>query len=245
MILYYLTIALQVFCCYHVYKNRNEFYWYAIIFFLPAIGSLIYLFMKVLSSQDAQIIGEEITTAIHPTKKVNDLIEKVKFSDTFANRLALADAYFEKQEYQNALENYQTILDGAHKNDIYVQEQLVITNYHLGHFDEVIEQSKSLKANSEFRASKILFFLGLSYKALGKLNNAEKNLRALDVRYSNYQERLVLAQFLVEREKHEEAKVLVEELLKEFNYMSKPNLKIHRTTIAEVKKLSDSIRLNS
>jgi hypothetical protein len=209
------------------------------------IGSLIYLFMKVFNSRDAQIIGEEITTAINPAKRIKDLTEKVKFSDTFANRLALADAYFQKHEYQNALENYQTILGGPHKNDVYVQEQLVITNYHLGHFDKVIEQAKSLKANSEYRASKIIFFLGLSYKALGKLNNAEKNLRILDVRYSNYQERLVLAQFFVEREKQEEAKELVEELLTEFNYMSKPNKKTYRTTIAEVKKLSDSIRLNN
>ncbi|WP_438968589.1 hypothetical protein [Nonlabens sp.] len=245
MILYYLTIAVQIFCFYHIYKNRNEYYWYAIIFFLPAIGSLIYLFMKVFNSQDAQMIGEEITTTIQPAKRIKDLIEKVKFSDTFANRLALADAYFDKQEYQNAVENYQIILDGAHKNDVYVQEQLVIANYHLGHFDKVIELAKSLRANSEFRASKIIFFLGLSYKALGKLNNAEKHLRALDVRYSNYQERLVLAQFLVDRGKQEEAKELVEELLTEFNYMSNPNKKTYKTTIAEVKKLSDSIRLNN
>jgi hypothetical protein len=85
----------------------------------------------------------------------------------------------------------------------------------------------------------------LSYKALGKLNNAEKNLRALDVRYSNYQERLVLAQFLLEREKLAEAKELVSELLSEFNYMSKPNIKLHRTTFTEVKKLSDTIILNN
>lgn len=244
MIYYYLTIALQVYCCYDAYKNRREIYWYAIVLLLPVIGSLIYLIMNVFINKEAQGISNEITTAINPSKRIKELTDKVEFSDTFANRVALADAYFKREEYQSALVNYQTVLDGPHKNDVYVQEQLVMTNYFLNNYEKVVAVAKSLKANSEFRASKILFYLGLSYKALGKFNNAEKNLRALDVRYSNYQERLVLAQFLLEREKPKEAKELVEELLSEFNYMSSPNKKLHKTTFAEVKKLSDSMILN-
>ncbi|WP_298955102.1 hypothetical protein [uncultured Nonlabens sp.] len=54
----------------------------------------------MLKNNDAQVITEEITTVINSIKKINDLINKVKFSDTFANRLALADDYFKKQEYQ-------------------------------------------------------------------------------------------------------------------------------------------------
>lgn len=242
--IYYLTIALQLYCCYDAYKNKREIYWYAIILFLPVIGSLIYLFMNVFINKDAQGISNEITTTINPSKRIKALTEKVEFSDTFANRVALADAYFKREEYQEALLNYQTVLDGPHKNDVYVQEQLVMTNYYLKNYEKVVAVAKSLKANSEFRASKILFYLGLSYKALGKFNNAEKNLRALDLRYSNYQERLVLAQFLLEREKPKEAKELVEELLSEFNYMSSSNVKLHKTTFAEVKKLSDTIILN-
>ncbi|MFT4839371.1 MAG: hypothetical protein ACI9V9_001287 [Oleispira sp.] len=242
--IYYLTIALQLYCCYDAYKNKREIYWYAIILFLPVIGSLIYLFMNVFINKDAQGISNEITTTINPSKRIKALTEKVEFSDTFANRVALADAYFKREEYQEALLNYQTVLDGPHKNDVYVQEQLVMTNYYLKNYEKVVAVAKSLKGNSEFRVSKILFYLGLSYKALGKFNNAEKNLRALDLRYSNYQERLVLAQFLLEREKPKEAKELVEELLSEFNYMSSSNVKLHKTTFAEVKKLSDTIILN-
>jgi hypothetical protein len=244
MIYYYLTVALQVYCCYDAYTNKREIYWYAIILFLPVIGSFIYLFMNVFNNKDTQGINNEISTAINPSKRIKELTEKVEFSDTFANRVTLADAYFKREEYQNALLNYQTVLDGPHKNDVYVQEQLIMTNYYLNNYEKVVAVAQSLKANSEFRASKILFYLGLSYKALGKFNNAEKNLRALDVRYSNYQERLVLAQFLLEREKPKEAKELVEELLTEFNYMSSPNMKLHKTTFAEVKKLSDAIILN-
>ncbi|PZX44464.1 hypothetical protein LX97_01482 [Nonlabens dokdonensis] len=243
MLFYYLTIALQIYCFYHAYQNRSELYWYAIIFFLPVIGCLIYVFLKIINKKDSNVIGEEITTAINPGKRIKDLIEKVEFADTFSNRLALADAYLQRKEYENALENYEVLLDGAHKNDTYLQEQLVITNYHLKNYESVIELAKPLKANSENRALKVIFYLGLSYKALDKFNNAEKNLRALDIRYSNYPERLVLAQFLLEREKVDDAKELVSELLSEHNYMSKPNKRIYRDTFMKVKKLSDTLQL--
>ena len=241
MIFYYLTIAVQIFCCYHAYKNRSEIYWYAIIFLLPVIGCLIYLVLNVLKKNDAQVITEEITTVINPAKKINDLINKVKFSDTFANRVALADAYFIKQEYQKALDNYEVVLGGAHKNDAYVQEQMVMTHYHLKNYEKVIDVARSLKPNSELRASKVHFFLGLSYKELGKLNNAEKQLRSLDVRYSHYPERLVLAQFLIDRDKSDAAIELIEELLIEYSHMSKPNVKLHRSTFAEVKRLQGTL----
>lgn len=242
---YYLFIALQIFCFYHAYKNNKEGYWYAIIFFIPLIGCVIYLFLNVFNQKNTQVIGNEINTVINPSKRITDLINQINFSDTFANRIALADAYFERKEYQNALENYKITLDGAHKNDIYVQEQLVITHFHLENYEKVISLTKSLKETSNISGTKIQFYLGLSYKALGKLNNAEKNLRALDLRYSNYQERLILAQFLIEREKKEEAQELIEELLTEFNHMGKPNKRINRVTFVEIKKLKESLHKNT
>jgi hypothetical protein len=245
MIFYYLIIALQLFCFYHAYNNRSEIYWYAIIFFLPLIGCLIYVFLKILNPNNVKIIGEEVSTAISPSKQIIDLTEKVEFSDTYTNRVALADAYFKKEDFQKALDNYQIVLNGTHKNDVYAQEQLIMTNYYLGNHDEVVSMATSLTANSDFRASKILFYMGLSYKNLGKFKAAEKSLRALDIRYSNYEERLVLAQFLIEREKTKEAKELIEELLIEFNYMSGPNKKLHKTTFTEVKKISDSLHLKT
>lgn len=245
MIYYYLIIALQVFCFYHAYKNKSEIYWYAIIFFLPLVGCLIYVFLKILNPKEIKVIGEEVSTVISPTKQIQDLTQKVAFSDTYTSRVALADAYFKKGDFQKALDNYQIVLNGTHKNDVYAQEQLVMTNYHLDNHDEVVSIATSLTANSDFRASKILFYLGLSYKKLGNYKAAEKNLKALDIRYSNYEERLVLAHFLIEQEKPKEAKELIEELLIEFNYMSSPNKKLHKTTFTEVKKISDSLHLKA
>jgi len=241
MIYYYLPILLQIFCFYHAYSNRKEYYWYAIILLIPVLGGIIYLFLNVFKKKDAQIIGEEINSVINPSKKIRDLTNKVEFADTFQNKVNLADAYFNKNEYKNAIEHYEKALDGTHKNDLYVQEQLVRSYFQLGNHQKVIDVAKSLKSNSVFTGSKTQFFLGLSYKELGKFNNAEKNLRALDLRYSNYTERHVLAQFLLERKKNDDAKELLEELLIEYNHMSKPNRKQNRLTFIEIKKSHNSL----
>jgi len=238
---YSIPLLLQLYCFYHAYSNKKEFYWYAVIFFIPILGGIIYLFLNVFNKNDAQIIGEEINTVINPSKKMRDLTNKVEFADTFQNRVALADAHFNKAEYQNAVLHYEKVLEGAHKNDIYVQEQLVNTHYLLGNYEKVVKIAKPLKSNSTSSASKTKYFLGLSYKELGKFNNAEKNLRALDLRYSNYTERHVLAQFLLERKKNDDAKELLEELLIEYNHMSKPNRKQNRLTFIEIKKSHNSL----
>ena len=60
--LYYLIIGLQIYCAYHAYKNRNNMYWYFIIFFVPVIGCIIYLLTQVINKRDVTNSIEEITT---------------------------------------------------------------------------------------------------------------------------------------------------------------------------------------
>jgi hypothetical protein len=86
---YYLIIALQAFCIYHLYKNKNEYYWIFIIIFLPVLGSLIYLIVNVYNKRDAEKIQEGLATIINPTKRITDLERKLGFSDTFQNKINL------------------------------------------------------------------------------------------------------------------------------------------------------------
>ena len=58
---YYLIIALQVYCLYHLYNNRNAYYWWFIILFLGPIGCVIYLITQVYNKRDAEKITSEIT----------------------------------------------------------------------------------------------------------------------------------------------------------------------------------------
>lgn len=242
--IYYLTIALQGFCIYHVLKNKTSYYWIFLILFVPVFGSLIYLFTQVYSRHDAEKITDEITHIVNPTKKIKDLEKQLQFSETYQNRVNLADALLVNKDYNNAIPYYLDAIEGNPNNDFYVMKQLIEAYYNIEDFERVVFYAKKIKGHQEFKKSKSQFLYGLALEKLGEFEAAENNLKAIDIRYSFYNERLVLAQFLLNRKKEAEAKDILEEIQTESHYMTKPNKKIFRATIQDVDKLLTSLSTN-
>ncbi len=238
---YYLIIALQVFCVYHLYKNKNDYYWVFLIIFLPLIGGAIYLITQVYNKRDVDKIQEEISTIINPTKKVRDLEKALVFSETFQNKVNLADAYFEIKDYNKAILHYEDAISKDFSNDKYVINQLIKSHYSLNNFSKVVSYSEKIKETIEFKGSRAQFFYGLSLDKLGQVEAAEKHLKAIDQRYSNYEERLVLAQYLINQNKTLEAKELLNEVYTESNHMTKPNKRKYRSTIRQVEQLLNDL----
>ncbi|SDR72429.1 hypothetical protein SAMN05216503_0621 [Polaribacter sp. KT25b] len=235
MLVYYLTIGLQVFCMYHAYKNRSNYYWYLIIFLLPLIGCLIYLFTQVINKRDISTITEEITTIINPTKKIKDLKKELEFSNTFQNKVNLANAYHESKDYLNAILYYEKALEGNFKDDPYTTNKLLHCYFKTANFDKVIAYANKIDINKEFKDS--LYFYGLALEKTGRLDEAEIQLKKVDKRYSNYPERLELSKFLIRRNKKEEAKEILSDITSEITAMNSKNRKKYNSILSEVQKL--------
>ncbi|PKQ43633.1 hypothetical protein [Confluentibacter flavum] len=238
---YYLIIALQAYCIYHLFKNRNPYYWVFVILFLPLIGCVIYLITQVYNKRDANKIQENIVSIINPAKKIKDLEKKLQFSETYQNRVNLADAYLENKDYKNAIPHYLDALNDNLQNDLYASKQLIECYFYVEDFNEVILYAEKIKDSSEFLKSKSQFFYGLALEKLGQLDEAETNLKQIDIRYSFYDERFILAKFLLNRNKTEEAKTILDDIYMESQNMTKQNQRIYRTTIVEVEKLKNSL----
>lgn len=238
---YYLIIALQVYCVYHAYKNRNAYYWFFLIFFLPGIGCAIYLITQVYNKRDAEKIQDEIVSIINPTKKVKDLEKQLQFSETYQNRVNLADAYLEIKDYNKAINHYLKALDDDFENDLYVIKQLTEAYFKAENYDKVIVYAEKIKSKSEFKKSRSQFLYGLALEKVGQFEEAEVHLKAIDIRYSFYNERLVFAKFLINRNKINEAKLVLNEIFNESKHMTKPNRKLFRNTVYEVEKLLKEI----
>lgn len=234
---YYLVIALQVFCIYHLYKNRRPYYWIFVIVFLSGIGCIIYLITQVYNKRDAEKITDEITHIINPTKKIKDLEKQLQFSETYQNRVNLADAHLQNKDYNNAILHYLEAIEGNLQNDFYVIKQLIEAYFYTEDFENVVRYAEKIKDHSEFKKSRFQFLYGLALEKLGDFEAAETNLRAIDIRYSFYDERLILAKFLISRNKQTEAKDILQELHTESQHMTKPNKKLYRATILEAEKL--------
>ncbi len=234
---FYLIIALQAFCLYHLYKNRNPYYWAFLIFFIPVIGCIIYLITQVYNKRDAEKITNEITHIINPTKKVRDLEKQLQFSESYQNRVNLADAYLEIKDYNSAIPHYLEALGDSSQSDFYVIKQLTEAYFNIEDCEHVISYVERIKNHSEFKKSRTQFLYGLALERIGELEEAEENLKQIDIRYSFYDERLIYAKFLLSRDKKDEAKEVLEDVYDESQHMTKPNKRIYRVTILEVEKL--------
>ncbi|WP_417876641.1 hypothetical protein [Winogradskyella sediminis] len=235
--MYYLLIVVQVYCLYHAYKNSKPYYWYFLIFFIPAIGSLIYIITQIYNKRDAEKIQEGITTVLNPTKQIKDLEKRLQFVDTYANRMTLADAYFKFKDFSNAILNYKQTLDDTVQDDYYARQKLVQCYFQINDYESVIEQAEYIKESSEFKGSIPQFCYGLALNRKGRTDEAEIQLKQIDRPYSNYAERLELAKFYLENDRNREGKALLEEISTESKRLTKPNRKLYGSTIAEVQRL--------
>lgn len=238
---YYIILALQAYCIYHVFKNRMPYYWAILILLLPPIGAIIYIITQVYNKRDAEKITSEITHIINPTKKIKDLEKRLEFSDTYQNRVNLADAHLENKDYQNAINHYKEALDGNFQNDFYVIKNMIEAYHSLEDYKSVVQNGEQIKVHPEFAKSRTQFLYGLALVKEGKLVEAEENLSAIDIRFSFYDERLIYAKFLLDIHKKEEAKEILEALLSEGQHMTKPNKKRYGATINEAQKILNAL----
>src|SRR5690606_6085484 len=164
---------------------------------------------QVYNKRDAEKLQDNLVNIIHPTKRIKDLEKKLRFSETYQNRVNLADAYLENKDYKNAIPHYLDALHDNLQNDLYATKQLVECYFNVEDYNNVILYAENIKDSQEFIKSKSQFFYGLALEKLERLDEAEINLKQIDIRYSFYEERFVLAKFLLHRNKTEEAKTIL------------------------------------
>lgn len=244
---FYLIIAFQGFCIYHLFKNRNSYYWIIAIIFLPLIGCVTYLVTQVINKRDTEKVQGNLTTIIESSKKtassskVKNLERKLEFADTYLNRVNLADGYLAANNHTSAIEHYHIALEDKTQNDFYVKAHLIKSYYSIKDYDQVIALSDGLGSHKDYEKSEIPFLYGMALAEKDRTDEAEEQLKIIDWPYSNYNERVAFAKFLLRIDKTSDAKELLEELHLEMQNMTTMNQRIYKTTILEVEKLKDSL----
>jgi len=234
---YYLIIALQGYCIYHALKSKNDYYWIFIILFIPVIGSIIYLFTQAFNKRDLENVQSEIVAIINPTKKVLDLKKQLDFSETFQNKVSLADAFLEIKDYQNAITYYEDAIDSLFSGDVYVISNLIKAHFFNENYESVLKYIQVLKDKKATIKPENLLHYGLALDNLGKTELAENEFEKINISFSNYHERLILAKHLINKNKKDEAKEILQKVYEESTRFSRDIAKINRHTINNVKSL--------
>lgn len=237
---HYITIAMQVLCGIHCLK-RGKTGWLWIIIFLPVVGSLIYFFMEILPSRRISKPNIDVSAFVNPGGKIKKLEENLRFTDTFNNRMLLADAYLTSGQTDKAVELYESSLTGAFSENEHALAQLVIAYYQLERYSDAIKAAGKIYRLPQFIRSQAHLFYALSLEHIGEIDKADAEFKAMVGRFSYYEQRYQYGMFLVRSGRDEDAAKIFTVMLEEEQQLSPMERKSARPWCAKARAELKSI----
>lgn len=157
--------------------------------FLPLIGCLAYIFTEVIKRQQVSAIQSTAASIVNPGGRIKALEKNFKFSDTFTNRIALADAYLENGMNEKAIDLYEPARKGVFVDNEHLIRQLMHAYYAVGRFEDVTLLGPKIASAISFAKSHTNLLYALALEKTGKFNLVENQYKAMNHRYSNYEAR--------------------------------------------------------
>ena len=237
---YYIPVALQAVCVFHAYNRGTWQKWIWIIIFLPVIGSLIYIYAEIIANRRISKPNVDVNAIFNPGIKIKRLEDQLRFSDTFANKIALADAYLAAGQTQNAIELYTQSLTGAFAENEHVHQQLMVAYAATGNYQKVLDIGKKLYTLPQFARSQWHVLYALALESTGNIQQAEEEFKKMKGRYSYFAQRYQYGLFLGRTGRHAEANTIFQDMLNEQPHLTaverKANAKWFASARGQLKK---------
>jgi hypothetical protein len=232
----YIIIGLAIFCGVHSYRRGTLSRWILWLIFLPVIGSLYYLFSEVLNKKSSFVKPVNYgPKTVASGASIRKLEEELRFTDTFANRIKLADAYLASGQTEKAIELYTASLTGAFSENEHVMQQLIVAYYEQQEYAQIIPLAKKLYKLPQFARSKSHLLYALALENLGQTEQAENEFKTMKGRYSNFEQRYQYGLFLVRAGRDDEAWQLFTDMLNEEQHLSPIERKTNRIWFSKTK----------
>jgi len=233
---YYLIVILQAFCAFHSYRNGTLNRWIFIIVFLPVIGSIIYLYSEILANSRIRKPNIDMGAMFNPGSKITKLENELRFTDTFTNRVKLADAYLDAGQIDKAIELYNASLTGAFAENEHVLAQLVVAYFEKERYDDVIRTAKKIYKLPQFARSRAHILYARALENSGNTEQAEAEFKLMKGRYSYFGPRYEYGLFLIRADRLSDAKQIFEEMLNEEQHLGSMEKRTNRIWFAKAKE---------
>jgi hypothetical protein len=233
---YYVTIALQVICVLHCLKKGNQNKWIWIIVFLPAIGSLIYFFSEIVTGRQINQVSSGLGSVLNPSGSVRKLEEQLRFTDTFHNRIALADAYLANGRTEDAIALYEQSLTGVFTENEHVLKQLIIAYSNVKRYKDIIPMAQKIYRSPQFARSRAHMLYAIALEHTGNSQAAEKEFQSMNGRFSNFEPRYQFGLFLLRARRDEEAKQVFNDMLNEAGHLSSRERRYNQAWLSQAKE---------
>ncbi len=218
---YYLIIVFQAVCVIHALRNGLLQKWIWLIVFLPLIGSIAYFFTEIIQKRHVNKVQNNVGQLINPGGRIRDLEKKFRFSDTFTNRIVLADAYLNKQLFEEAIELYESGLTGVFEDNEHVVIQLMKAYFSVGRYEDVVKLAEKIKNNAHFSSTTGSLVYAQALEKIGNIEAAEKQFSAMNHRFSNYEARYLFGEFLKRNNRMEQAQKQFQQIVDEAEQMNR------------------------
>lgn len=234
--IYYITIGLQAICVIHCLRRGNQNKWIWVIVFLPVIGSLIYIFSEIVTGRQIQQVSSGVGSMINPRGSVRKLEEQLRFSDTFQNRIALADAYLATGRTEDAIDLYEESLTGLFTENEHVAKQMIIAYARVKRYKDIIPLAQRIYRSPQFARSQAHMLYAMALEQTGNSQQAEKEFKMMSGRFSYFEARYQYGLFLMRAGRDDEAKQLFKDMVNEAGHMSARERRYSQAWINQAKE---------
>jgi len=217
---YYLILILQGLCLFHSFKKGTQNKWLWIIAFIPLVGCLIYLYSEVINKNDITNLQTGVASIVNPGGRIKDLEARFKFSETFTNRVALANAYLENKMYEKAIALYEPALTGVFNESEDVIHNLIKAYHQMGRYDDIIRIAPRIASTYGFARSKANLSYAIALAEKGKYDEAENEYKKMNLRFVNYESRFYYGDFLLLRNRKPEAAEIFNSIIEEGQHLT-------------------------
>ncbi|MFB9841764.1 PLDc N-terminal domain-containing protein [Mucilaginibacter ginsenosidivorans] len=234
--LYYIEIGLQVICAIHSVRRGTQGKWLWIIIFLPLVGSLIYIFSEMRPGRNLTTPKIDIGMVINPSANLKKLEDNLKFTDTFDNKIKLADAYLAAGQTERAIELYEKSLTGAFAENEHGIAQLATAYFQNERYPDTISTLKKIYNTHQFARSHVHVLYARALELTGNTEAAEHEFKLMKGRYSNFEQRYEYGLFLERADRIEDAYAIFEQMLDEAPHLSSIERKSNRVWLSKAKE---------
>jgi hypothetical protein len=225
---YIIIVALQAICVIHCIRKGNQGNWIWLIIFLPLIGCLVYIFSEIITHREIRTVKTGVGEMLSPSGSIRKLEQNLRFSDTFNNRMQLADAYLAARDTGKAIPIYENSLTGAFEENEHAIGQLIVAYYYEKRYADILKIVPKIYSLPQFPRSKAQILYAMSLAYTGQTEKAEKEFLGLKGRFSNFEARYYYVLFLQMNDRHQEAKQLLQQVTEEIPQLSGVERKYNR-----------------
>ena len=213
---YYLVILLQILCVVHAMKTGKRD-WIYIVLFVPLIGTVAYFIREILPEINRGEFFSNLQRVFLPQARIREWEHRVRISDTVANKMGLAGAYAEQQQFEKAISLAEDCLRSFPK-DLGILQQLARFYYFNHQYTDSIATFEKVFAQKNVQLSKqedeLLYARAL--EANGNLVQAEEVYKKIVRVHHSIEAMYHYGMFLKQQQRNKEALLQFQTIKDEF-----------------------------